>query len=118
MKGTSVQNRNIGANSAKTIFRACHIHDVCGDAARGVLYSPLMPTVALALARHSLPPPPPTSQAISNLLHKTIWTVLYRAVFAPAGASVLHRAAIAGYFCVIQHTECTFNHLTLQRKGK
>lgn len=48
MKVTSVQNRNIGANSAKTIFRACHIDDMCGDAARGVLYSAITPAVALA----------------------------------------------------------------------
>ena len=53
MKVTSVQYQNIGVDSAKTIFRAYHIHDIRGDAARGVLYSPIMP--AVALARHYPP---------------------------------------------------------------
>ena len=101
-----MQNRNVGVSIAETIFRACHIHDVCGDATRCVLYSPIMSAVAQELARH---PPPPTLQKISSLLHKMILTVLHRAVFAPAGASVLPRASIAGYFCCIRHTERTFD---------
>ena len=55
-KGTSVQNRNIGVDLAKTIFRACHIHDVCGAAARDVLYSAITPAVAQELARRYTPP--------------------------------------------------------------
>ena len=56
-KGTSVQNRNISVDIAKTTSPTCHIHDVCGDAARGVLYSLITPAVALELARRYPPPP-------------------------------------------------------------
>ena len=54
MKVTNVQNRNIGINCAKAIFRVCHIYDICHVAARCVLYSPLTPAVELAL---HIPPP-------------------------------------------------------------